>query len=107
MVVEIIVDQKIKKKLYFNEVNDFWLNLGLSCFPENVIEELKKVIVACTGNGRREDTIVIDGISYHVKISTRNGVIPEHCEHRLPEEIEKEFMDKNLKSLIVYNCGAY
>ena len=113
MIVEITIEEKIKKRFYFNEINDFWLNLNFSCFCRKTAEKLKEVVLTCSNKeGANEVTkLIIDGISYQVNVITRNGSTHTHeCSintSKLPEEIEKDLKYKSLKSLIFYNKGYY
>ncbi len=107
VVINVIIDGKIKKRHYLMQVNDFFLNWEFNLsYSERVSHKLKEVIKELLledSSCPKEKEIDIEGVLYLIKVEKKEASNGGNNYQKLSFDLQKEIDTRNLKSLILYN----
>lgn len=104
MVIKVVIDEKIEKRLYLKDVNDFWLDRALNCFEKKVANTIKNMIKNSIKDGKTSFAVNAEGILYNVEMlngkTTGNEFLDSSA--KLPEDEFEKLKHAALQSFVDY-----
>jgi hypothetical protein len=111
VVVDVVINEKIRKRHYLRQVDNFFLDWEFdSSYSEETAYKLKKVILELLLENNdlpKKKEIDIENISYLIQIEKKEVSNGGDNYQKLPLELQKEMDTRKLKSLIIYNVEIY
>ncbi len=111
VVVNVVINEKIKKRHYLRQVDNFFLDWEFDLsYSEKASYKLKETIIELlleNGDSPKEREIDIEGISYLIQVEKKEVSNGGDNYQKLPFELQKEMDTRKLKSLVIYNMEIY
>jgi len=114
MVVEIVVNGKIRKKHYLQGTSDFWIDCMLSSYGEKTAlilkEKIKDLIIEQISADGSEKSVEaqfhVEGISYRVKVTNQKSKnphpVPELSGNNLPPDLHDALKERAYRTFRLY-----